>query len=199
LTLKQEGNAVKPAAVVLFVSFAAALAACGDRQEEPETPASEPVVEAPQADTRTAPPVAEAPPAAESLPPPAALPETPSVAPPPAAPTPAPTTAAPTTAAPSPAPPAQSGATTPPAPNQDLAHGEQIYRKSCAFCHDRGTAGAPKVGDVQAWAPRIAQGVEVLYTNSIKGIRAMPPKGGNPTLSESDVKASVDYLVAKAR
>lgn len=196
---------MKPAAVILFVSLAAALAACGDR--DAETPASEPAAGAPQADTATPPPLAEAPPAAEPLPPAATVPETPTTG--------APTTTAPTTAAPSPTapadstetpqtptaapttPPAQSDAT--PAPSQDLAHGEQIYRKSCAFCHDRGTAGAPKVGDVQAWAPRIAQGVEVLYTNSIKGIRAMPPKGGNPTLSEADVKAAVDYLVAKAR
>jgi cytochrome c5 len=193
---------VKPAAVILFVSLAAALAACGGR-EDAETPASEPAADAPQADTATPPPLAEAPPAAEPLPPAATVPETPTTgAPTTAAPSPttapSPTAPADSTATASPTtPPAQSDAT--PAPSQDLAHGEQIYRKSCAFCHDRGTAGAPKVGDVQAWAPRIAQGVEVLYTNSIKGIRAMPPKGGNPTLSEADVKAAVDYLVAKAR
>lgn len=200
---------MKPAAVVLIVSLAAALAACGKSEEDTQAPASEPSAEAPVIPTEPAPPpAAEATPGSdatalspsvsEAPPPPAAAP-TPTAPPAPAsAPRAAP--AAPTPAAPTAsesAPPAPAASVAP--PSADLARGEQVYRKACAFCHDRGTAGAPKLGDAQAWAPRIAQGTDVLYTNSIKGIRAMPPKGGNPTLSETDVKAAVDFLVARAR
>lgn len=211
---------MKPAAVVLMVSLAAALAACGKSEEDIQRPAGESAAEAPvvQDEATTLPPpvdtvpdsapsatVAEPPPATPPAPAPSATTPPPSstVTPAPARPAPAsPTTPsttapAPTAEAPSAAPAAPAGEAAP--PSADLAHGEQIYRKACAFCHDRGTAGAPKLGDAQAWAPRIAQGNEVLYTNSIKGIRAMPPKGGNPTLSEADVKAAVDFLVARSR
>ena len=59
--------------------------------------------------------------------------------------------------------------------------------------------GAPKTGDKAAWQPRIGQGVPTLYTHALNGIRAMPPKGGNPSLSDAEVKAAVDYLVAQAK
>ena len=214
---------MKPAAVVLMVSLAAALAACGKSEEATQPPAGESTAEAPGVPSEAVPPplasepaaadetamppatVSEAPPASPTAPPPATTAPAPSAAAPaptpPArtAPTETPTTTAQAPSAPAPTAPAASTGDTAAAPSADLAHGEQVYRKSCAFCHDRGTAGAPKLGDAQAWATRIAQGNDVLYTNSIKGIRAMPPKGGNPTLSEADVKAAVDFLVARAR
>ena len=52
-----------------------------------------------------------------------------------------------------------------------------VYAQACATCHAAGIAGAPKVGDKAAWAPRIAQGIDVLTTNVIKGKGAMPPQG----------------------
>lgn len=51
------------------------------------------------------------------------------------------------------------------------------YEKSCKLCHDGGLMGAPKTGDVAAWAPRLAKGNDVLLKNVITGINAMPPKG----------------------
>jgi cytochrome c5 len=64
-------------------------------------------------------------------------------------------------------------------------------------------AGAPKLGDKAAWGPRIAQGIDTLYTHSIKGFQGkagmMPPKGGNMALSDADVKAAVDYMVAQSK
>ena len=81
----------------------------------------------------------------------------------------------------------------------DLAHGEQIYRQACAFCHDKGIAGAPKTGDAVAWAPRLAQGMDGLYASALRGKGAMPAKGGNPSLADADVKAAVDYLAAQSR
>ena len=75
---------------------------------------------------------------------------------------------------------------------------QTIYSASCSACHASGAAGAPKLGDKQAWAPRIKSGSEVLYNSAIKGKKAMPPKGGNVSLSNEDVKAVVDYMVSKA-
>jgi cytochrome c5 len=70
-----------------------------------------------------------------------------------------------------------------------------LYAQTCSTCHTPGIAGAPKLGDKAGWAPRIAQGIDVLTTNAIKGKGAMPPKGG-ASASDADVKAVVTYMVS---
>ncbi|MDX1336068.1 MAG: c-type cytochrome, partial [Gammaproteobacteria bacterium] len=50
-----------------------------------------------------------------------------------------------------------------------MADGKAIYKQVCFTCHDAGIAGAPKLGDKAAWAPRIATGMEALYATSING------------------------------
>jgi cytochrome c5 len=77
--------------------------------------------------------------------------------------------------------------------------GEEVYNLACVACHGAGIAGAPKTGDKTAWAPRIAQGAAILYEHSIKGFKAMPAKGGQTALSDDEVKAAVDYQVAKSK
>lgn len=77
--------------------------------------------------------------------------------------------------------------------------GEKIYRGLCFSCHDAGIAGAPKLGDKTAWAPRIAAGSESMYNNSIKGQGIMPAKGGNPTLTDDEIKAAVDWMVQQSQ
>jgi cytochrome c5 len=77
--------------------------------------------------------------------------------------------------------------------------GEEVYNGACVACHGAGIAGAPKTGDKTLWAPRIAQGVNVLYEHAIKGFKTMPAKGGQVALSDDEVKAAVDYQVAKAK
>jgi cytochrome c5 len=79
------------------------------------------------------------------------------------------------------------------------ADGKKVYDAGCIACHGAGIAGAPKFGDKAAWAPRIATGMEALYTASIKGKGVMPAKGGNPSLSDADVKAAVDFMVAASK
>ena len=67
-------------------------------------------------------------------------------------------------------------------------------------CHAAGVANAPKLGDKAAWAPRIAKGKPVLYDHAVKGFNnVMPAKGGNASLSDADVKAAVDYMLAQAK
>lgn len=79
------------------------------------------------------------------------------------------------------------------------ADGKAIYEKTCAACHMTGAANAPKAGDKAAWEPRLKGGIDVLREHAIKGKGAMPPKGGNASLSDAEVKAAVDYLVGLAK
>jgi cytochrome c5 len=72
--------------------------------------------------------------------------------------------------------------------------GEEIYKAVCLMCHQGGMLNAPKIGDTQAWAPRIAQGYDVLVQHAIKGIRSMPAKGGNASLSDNEVASAVLYM-----
>jgi len=69
-----------------------------------------------------------------------------------------------------------------------------LYTQMCQTCHATGVAGAPKVGDKAAWAPRLAQGVDGLTASAIKGKGAMPPKGGS-TASDAEIKTVVTYMV----
>ncbi len=78
-------------------------------------------------------------------------------------------------------------------------NGEEVYKQVCRACHASGLAGAPKFGDKAAWAPRIKQGMDALYTSALKGKGAMPPKGGNMTTPDANIKAAVDYMVSKAK
>ncbi len=76
--------------------------------------------------------------------------------------------------------------------------GEDIYKK-CVACHATGAAGAPKLGDVAAWAPRIGKGMDVLYASAIKGFNGMPAKGLCFDCSDDELKATVDYMVEKSK
>ena len=101
---------------------------------------------------------------------------------------------APAPAAAAPAPVAQAAV--------DAGKGAELFKKTCAMCHQTGVAGAPKLGDKADWGPRIAQGKDTLYKHAIEGFNgnkgAMPAKGGSPSLSDDDVKVAVDFIVSKA-
>lgn len=108
----------------------------------------------------------------------------------------------PATAAPA-AVPAKEPAKAAPKPEKVAAaggNGESVYKAGCVACHAAGVANAPKLGDKAAWAPRIAKGKPVLYDHAVKGFNnVMPAKGGNASLSDADVKAAVDYMLAQAK
>lgn len=84
----------------------------------------------------------------------------------------------------------------------EVASGESVYNGSCGACHNAGVAGAPVQGDSEAWSDRIAKGIETLYQHAIEGFQGnagvMPAKGGNPGLSDEEVKAAVDFMVESA-
>ncbi len=77
--------------------------------------------------------------------------------------------------------------------------GAPVYNAGGMACHASGAAGAPKAGDKAAWAPRIATGSAALIKSAINGKNAMPPKGGNPDLSDAEVKAAVEHLVGLSK
>jgi cytochrome c5 len=77
------------------------------------------------------------------------------------------------------------------------AAGQNIYQKSCQACHAAGVAGAPKLGDKEAWAPRIAKGNDALLLSVTNGLKAMPPKGTCMTCSEDELRAAVEYMVGQ--
>ena len=92
-----------------------------------------------------------------------------------------------------------------PTPVATVMTGPQVYNAACIVCHQPGvTTGAPTIGDVAAWAPRIAQGMDTLYQHALAGFTGpagtfMPPKGGRVDLSDDEIKAAVDYLVEQAK
>lgn len=79
------------------------------------------------------------------------------------------------------------------------ADGKEVYDKACAGCHEKGIAGAAKLSDKAKWAPILKQGSDALTATVIKGKGVMPPKGGNASLSDADIKAAVDYIVQQAK
>lgn len=88
--------------------------------------------------------------------------------------------------------------------NPQLEKGRLIWNGTCKVCHLQGIAGAPAIGDTKAWSKRIAKGKDTLYKHAILGYDSpegnhMPPKGGNPELSEDEVKAAVDFVISASQ
>ena len=90
-----------------------------------------------------------------------------------------------------------------PAPVAAALSGPQVYNSACLACHGAGIGGAPVLGDVDAWAPRIAQGMDVLKQHAIEGYQGsagyMPAKGGRTDLSDEEVANAVEYMAAESQ
>jgi cytochrome c5 len=76
---------------------------------------------------------------------------------------------------------------------QVLRTGEQVFQGVCSACHATGAAGAPKVADAAAWAPRIKQGYETLLNAALKGKGAMPAQGGGD-YADVEVARAMVYM-----
>jgi cytochrome c5 len=85
----------------------------------------------------------------------------------------------------------------------NVAKGEEVYNNACAACHATGVGGAPKIGEKEDWAPRIKQGDKVLFEHSKNGFTGkkgvMPPKGGNPNVTDTDIKNAIAYMKSKVK
>jgi cytochrome c5 len=81
-----------------------------------------------------------------------------------------------------------------------LAEGKKIYESKCARCHDIGMSGAPKLGDKRDWSDRTVEGEDVMLNKAIAGIEnkagGMPPKGGNYSLADEEVKMAIHYMIS---
>ena len=90
-----------------------------------------------------------------------------------------------------------------PEPVAAALSGPQVYNQACLACHAAGVGGAPILGDADAWAPRIAQGMEMLSKHAIEGYTGsagyMPAKGGRMDLSDEEVAAAVEYMAAESQ
>jgi len=77
--------------------------------------------------------------------------------------------------------------------------GAATYDRLCQACHATGAAGAPLLGNKEAWEPRIAQGMDALLQTVINGKGAMPPKGGRVDLGDADIMSAVAYMVSESQ
>lgn len=75
--------------------------------------------------------------------------------------------------------------------------GEQVVADVCASCHATGKQGAPEIGSMDAWKPRLAGGVDRLVASAVKGHNSMPARGGMANLSDAEIKDAVNFMVAK--
>ncbi|MFY2510181.1 cytochrome c5 family protein [Vibrio pectenicida] len=74
--------------------------------------------------------------------------------------------------------------------------GASVYGTFCIACHSSGVSGAPKTGNADDWAPRIAQGKDVLKNHAIKGFNAMPAKGTCMDCSDDEIVAAIEHMIA---
>lgn len=82
-----------------------------------------------------------------------------------------------------------------------LQQGRNVWMQVCRNCHLMGVAGAPAIDNYTAWKPRLEKDKNVLYSSAIDGIPSesgwtMPPRGGNESLSEVEVRQAVDFMIA---
>ena len=71
------------------------------------------------------------------------------------------------------------------------------YQTSCFACHASGAAGAPLLGDLEAWNSRMEKGMDVVMTNVVNGVNAMPAKGLCMDCTDNELRAIVDYMIAQ--
>ncbi|XOV70619.1 MAG: c-type cytochrome [Verrucomicrobiota bacterium] len=86
---------------------------------------------------------------------------------------------------------------------EPLQKGRLIWMETCAACHLEGLGDAPLIANKEAWADRIEKGMTTLYQHAIEGfygsIGEMPPRGGNESLSDEEIKLAVDFVIHCSR
>lgn len=75
-----------------------------------------------------------------------------------------------------------------------LRTGEEVVKAQCFKCHETGKGGAPKIGDRDAWIPRLKEGLDSTVRSAMKGHGGMPARGGMADLTDSELRSAVIYL-----
>jgi cytochrome c5 len=73
--------------------------------------------------------------------------------------------------------------------------GETVYAGLCKACHEAGVAGAPIAESEQMTARLDEKGLDALVSSAINGLNAMPPRGGNPALTDEQIRAAVEFML----
>ena len=76
--------------------------------------------------------------------------------------------------------------------------GEDIVKSTCTACHQAGVANAPKIGDRASWGPRIKQGLSAMLATAINGKGAMPPRGGDASLTDAELTRAIIFMANQA-
>jgi cytochrome c5 len=73
--------------------------------------------------------------------------------------------------------------------------GKEIVEAQCIKCHGTGVGGAPKIGDREAWLPRVKLGLDTVVASAIHGHGAMPPRGGMADLTDPEIRSAIVYMI----
>ena len=73
--------------------------------------------------------------------------------------------------------------------------GAEVVKAVCATCHETGIEGAPKIGDLAAWGPRMSQGIKTLTTHAVQGYRGMPAHGGEIKATDIELTRAIIYMI----
>ncbi|MEX0729789.1 MAG: c-type cytochrome [Aquisalimonadaceae bacterium] len=85
------------------------------------------------------------------------------------------------------------------ADNGEVASGSDVYQSACTACHSQGVMDAPKSGDSSAWGALLSErGLDGLVENAINGKGAMPARGGDPSLSDEEVRNAVVHMLEES-
>lgn len=77
--------------------------------------------------------------------------------------------------------------------------GEEVYNQFCFACHATGASDAPLFADSDAWAPRIAKGLDTLMASTVNGLGMMPARGTCMNCSDEELQAAVDYMLEQVQ
>ena len=75
--------------------------------------------------------------------------------------------------------------------------GKEIVDAQCSKCHAEGKGGAPRIGDRDAWIPRLKPGLDVVVRSAINGHGGMPARGGLANLTDSEIRGAIIYMFSK--
>jgi cytochrome c5 len=77
--------------------------------------------------------------------------------------------------------------------------GKEIFGAVCTACHSTGALGAPKIGNKDDWAPRIAKGIDTLLQHALHGFNSMPPRGTCTDCTDDEIKGTIEYMISQSK